>query len=1271
MAISLCIFRKYRRLFFQIYAQKCKLFIFLSNKDKHNTMKRSIALLLLLGWLIAAAAPAPYFRHLGSRDGLAHPSVLSIAQDSLGRLWFGTENGVSTYDGNRMTSFRSGSVVMDLVCDKEGNVCFLSNGELYRTSAGSRETTLYAPGPYNALFIWEGRACVLSGREVWQQGANGLVHTEDLPLDQVRKMLVTRDGTRWYINPEGLFRQQRGKPPVRVDPAPDRYGIFEDSRGEIWSGSRRNGLLRVFPDGTIRHYGAKEGLGSENIRGVSEDRQGTLWVGSFHGLCRFDPSTDHFSRYSREEREGGLTHSSIFAVFADRDGILWTGTYYSGVNYTDIRPGALTFYPASESENGLSYPIVGHLEEGMDASVWICTEGGGVNRLDPRSGRIRQWGHQPFTNAKWLLQNAKNGMVYIATNQEGLFRLDPVSGKFTRIIEVEGPDSPMAVINVIAQYGNELILSTDDGVFRFNGKQPPRLLYPKTDGVRYAHIAVEGDRLWIASSRVIAYDLRQNGIVAEYPLEQEGEWIRPMRILPSGDGLFISTFSHGLFRLGEHGFLPFGETAQLNGYQMVRCPDGGFVVSADDGIHLLSPDGVPVKTWLRGKNLPLEALVMDSGLLVTEDGTVYAGGTNGLVSFRMDSPWDDQRKNLYYSELYIDGNPLADFRESVQLKGTQERVDLYFTSAHEISEFNWADYEYKIQGLDRGWTATEGPFITANHLQPGSYTFLVRRRGERENLCSLRMDIQPFWWATWWVKTALILAGILLLWMIVHVARLRRKSAREKELNETKLRFFTSASHELRTPLTLIIAQIDAIFQSFHLPPLVTHKMQQVKYQAGQMNQLVTELIDFRKYEQGLVRLDFQRVGLNSFLEETFEKFREIAEEKKLELQWTAAKTPPTVIADPYQLQKVLMNLVFNAVKFTPEGGRITLSCENASGGMVAIHVRDTGIGIAEEDLKHIFERFYQARGQEDVTQGLPGSGIGLALAKEIIERHSGTLEVRSELGKGSDFIIRLKEAPPKESERQELPNDKDRKTVVIAEDNPEMSSLLWELFSLHYHVHTASDGVEALEIIRKIHPDLIVSDVMMPRMDGKKLCTAVKGDRNLRDIPFVLLTALGDRDEELRGLQLGADDYIAKPFDSNSLLMRCANLILSRGTAPAEGPLSRRAVNPEDKVFLESLAKLIDDNLGDGSLDNDFLAEKMNMSRSSFYARFRKVTAQSPTGYINACRLKKAEEMLREHPEMSVAEIADSLGFNTQNYFCRRFKEQYGVPPTHYRKKF
>ena len=1158
-------------------------------------MKRLLAACCLFWTLLAVAGPQPYFRHLGSRDGLAHPSVMSIAQDSLGRMWFGTENGISRYDGNRMVSWLGGSVISQIRCDSNGDVWFLADGNLFCSPGGNREPELRDPG---------------TGQ-----------------------------------NPGTTHR-------------------LVDSKGNTWSGSRYNGLLRIDPDGHQRRYGIRDGLGSENVREIAEDSDGTIWVGTFRGLSRYLKEEDRFETFSRDDREGGLSNSSVFSVFVDRDGILWAGTYYGGVNYTDTRRDALRFYPASDGPGGLSHPIVGHLAGGRDGAVWICTEGGGVNRLDPSDGSIRRFGHQPFTNAKWLTEDPATGKVYIATNQQGLFALDPDSGGFTQLISPGDPDSPMSVINVVEQYGRDLILSTDDGVYLHRTEsRRDSLLFPRTDGVRYAHIVIAGDRLWIASSRVVVFDLKRRTQVAEYALEGG---VRPMRLLCTEEGIYATSFGHGLFKLDGDTFRSHGSLPDVNGYQIAALPNGGFLLSEDAGILVLNREGRPVKTLLRGKNLPLEALVMDSGLLVTPDGTVYAGGTNGLVSFHLDPTRDDEEDGLYFSELYADGNAIEAFSSTLRLKGPQNRLDLYFAPTHRVSEFNWADYEYRVKGLDRNWHETEGPVIAVQNLQTGSYVFQLRRRDADEVLCSQQIDIRPFWWASWWARAAyLLLSGGLIL-MLVRTVQIRRRAARQQELNETKMRFFTTASHELRTPLTLIIAQLDSILQSFRLPPRVVHKMKRATAQAREMNQLVSELIDFRKFEQHLVTLQTAPVSINTFLSDIYAKFQELAEEKGLHLSWEAAPGDLVVQADAYQLQKVLMNLVFNAIKFTPEGGRVDL-LSDADVDQVRIQVRDSGIGMDKTQLAHIFERFYQGPRKDEVTRGLPGSGIGLFLAKEIVEQHGGSISVESAPGSGSVFTVTL----PADSAplHDGIPDGAAAEEIVIAEDNPEMVRLLRELFSVQYRVYTAPDGEAALRLIHQVHPALVVSDVMMPRMDGRQLCAAIKGDSRISGIPVVLLTALDDTESELSGLQTGADDYIAKPFDSRRLLTRCSNLIRARRAAPAEQHLSRKAVNLEDKEFLDKLTPLIEAHLSDGSLDNDRLAGEMNMSRSGFYARFRKVTGDSPADYINALRLQRACGLLTTQPGLSIADIAEQLGFNSQNYFCRRFRQRYGTSPSEYRK--
>lgn len=1224
-------------------------YIFVQKRIKMR-LRFTILLIMLKCLIINSGASAiPYFRHLGARDGLAHPSVMSIAQDSLGRLWLGTENGISRYDGNRIVSFR-GSVVNKIVCDSSGDVYYLADGQLMHYSQEKERTEILDPGPVHAITVKGGELAKGSKAE-WTN------------------ILFDKAGNCWYTCPEGLFRCSGSSEAELIATDGDCYALFEDKDGCIWSGSRRNGLIRISPAGVVRRFGTEDGLGSDNVRAVAQDKNGIIWAGTFKGLSRYIREIDRFETISRDDSEGGLSNSSVFPVFVDRDGLLWAGTYYGGVNFCDTRKGALSFYPARESEDGLSHPIVGHLGWGKDSSVWICTEGGGINRLDTRTGHIRHYKNQPFTNAKWIIEDRQGEKVFIATNQEGLFSLEPESGRFTAVIRPDGENSPMSVINVVEQYADRLLLSTDEGVFvHFMESGRDSLLYPKTDGIRYAHIAVGGDKLWIASSRVVVFDLKTLKKTEELPLNGP-EWpVRPLRILPDRErGVFATSFGHGLFKLENGQFLPFGDLPELNGYQIASLKDGGLLLSSDDGIFRINREGRLLRTWLRGKNLPLEALVMDSGLIVSDDGTVYAGGTNGLVSFSCSSRPPGEEAPLYFSELYVDGNSVSPLPHPIRLKGRQNRIELYFTSERLVSEFNWADYEYRVKGLDRQWHETEGPAITIRDIPVGTYMFEIRRRGQSAPSCSARIEIEPHWWAGRWAMAAYFIVAVLLICLLLRFLRIRRETARQKEMNETKMRFFTTASHELRTPLTLIIAQLESILQSFRLPPRVTYKVKRATAQAREMNQLVTELIDFRKYEQGLVRLSLAPVGVNSFLSDIYDKFKEVAEDKGISLEIESAPGSPFVLADAYQLKKLIMNLVFNAIKFTPDGGTVSL-CAQADGEQVLLIVKDNGIGMDQEQIKHIFDRFYQGPRQEEVTRGIPGSGIGLALAKEIAERHGGSIRVESTPGKGSVFTVALnQEASPLRD--GDNPEDGEKDEIVIAEDNPEMSRLLRDLFSVQYRVHSSGDGMEALDYIREHHPVLVVSDVMMPRMDGKALCSSIKGDERLSDIPIVLLTALDDTQSQLDGLQLGADDYIAKPFDSRMLLSKCNNLVRSRRAHGAGKALPKQAVNMEDKAFLEKLSGLIESHIGDVELNNDFLAEKMNLSRSSFYNRFKKLTGETPADHINRLRLQKACELLSGEAEYSIAEIADNLGFSTQNYFCHRFKERFGISPRDYRK--
>lgn len=1234
----------------------------------------------------------PYFRHFGAQEGLLSPNVLSVCQDSLGRIWFGTENGACYYDGD-MHIVQGVGEVSRLLCDAKGVVWYLSEGSLYRCLASQTEPQAVLPGEADAFCLANGVLHVASGYQdlYWNVETQSLSPHRQLPFDNVRGICVDTRGNTWITCPQGLVFC----PPLQnkhysiISTIGDLGTLFEASDGRIWVGSLRSGALCVQNDGSIIRYTVDthgdKGFPSDNIRSFAESSSGIIWMGTFRGLCRFEPSSGQFSVFRREEREGGLNSSSIHSLLKDRDNLLWAGTYYGGVHFFDTRPGAMSFYPESPDE-GLSHSVVGHLAKAGNNGVWICTEGGGLNRLEGE--RIVRFDAQPFTNVKWVDICPERNCMWIATQPTGLYRMDLGRKQFYKVTPTSA-SSPLSVVNMVLHHGKELFLSTEDGVYVHSLEHhTDSLLYPQTGGARYVHEMIVGNELWLASSEIVVFDLETKQLRAQYPVWDGETSARPMRLLATREGrIYASTFGHGLYRLQDGRFVPFVDRdVQLNanGYQLVEAPGGQLLVSGEKGIQLLDRHGGHIRSWLPGQDLPLESLVRDSGLLLTADGTVYAGGTNGLVSFRLSPESGKDVEDIYFSELFVDGTPMSfPSADKLVLTGKQNQIVLGFSSRHYVTELNWANYQYRVKGLDNDWKDLSGRHLQVEQVLPGSYFFELRRRSRPEVMCSLQIVIKAPWYNS---TAAFILYALLLLfilWMIFRNIHLHRESKRIQELNETKLRFFTTVSHELRSPLTLIIAQIESIFRTFHLPPQVTHKMDKIMSQAEQMNQLVTELIDFRKFEQGLITLHLSPTYVNMFVGDILEKFREIASGKDIELGMVPDSSNPMVYMDGFHLQKVLMNLIFNAVKYTPAGGKIQLAVESDE-KQVHIHVRDTGIGIAPEEQDKVFERFYQsAQPADTVTQGIPGSGIGLALAKDIAKKHHGNISVQSEPGKGSDFTLTLPKGTvafaddkqiviaPEPHPVEDFGNE--RPIAVVAEDNSQMREILRELFEIQYRVLCATDGKEALELVRHARPDLVVSDVMMPRLSGIELCSAIKNTEELRHIPVVLLTALDQTEQQIGSLLKGADDYIAKPFNSRLLLARCNNLVRSHRreqTVPtvAESELSLKATSEEDQAFLDKLGAIIEENIDNPDLNNNLLASLMNMSRSSFYDRFRRITSETPNSYITTYRLKKASILLRQEPNKSIAEIAETLGFNTQNYFCRRFKEHFGVSPSQYR---
>lgn len=523
-----------------------------------------------------------------------------------------------------------------------------------------------------------------------------------------------------------------------------------------------------------------------------------------------------------------------------------------------------------------------------------------------------------------------------------------------------------------------------------------------------------------------------------------------------------------------------------------------------------------------------------------------------------------------------------------------------------------------------------------------------------------------------------------------------------EELNQAKLRFFTNVSHEFRTPLTLIISQVELILQGDLINPTLQGSLGKIRKHAQQMKQLITELLDFRKFDQNYIQLKLSEQSLNTFLEEIYFSFSSYAAQKQITYRFEPLEEDITMWIDGWQMRKVFFNLLSNAFKHTPDKGMIHLSVSCVAEEVV-ITVKDSGNGISHEDLEQIFNRFYQA-GNEG-KEANAGTGIGLALTKSIVQLHHGTIGVKSILNQGSCFTVQLpldRKCYDKDAEvifvehgsisiqENSLPdegffeqvglsipsidNEKKHK-VLLVEDNSELLHLLQEIFSPLYCISTARDGEEGLKKVAEELPDLIVSDVMMPLMSGAEMCKKIKNNIDLCHIPVVLLTALDTVEQNIEGLNRGADDYITKPFNAKILLVKCNNLIRNRlliqnrFSKDVAAGVNLLATNPMDKNFLDKVIKVIDQYIDNEELDISVICRELGVGRTLLHTKFKALTGMTPNEFILNYKLKKAALMLRNESYLQIGEVSDRLGFGSPRYFTRCFKNQFNTTPQEYRK--
>ncbi|WP_459952348.1 ATP-binding protein [Dysgonomonas termitidis] len=1107
--------------------------------------------------------------------------------------------------------------------------------------------------------------------------------------------------------------------PDNVKLSNNRIRCFcEDDKQNIWIGTYK-GITIYSPETKkssilIHNESASYSLRHNSVYSIYKDRQGTIWVGSYYGgVSYFNPAIELYSFYGTSSKDPSMLNGLIIGnMTEDEKGNLYIATEEGGINLLNPNTGLIKTYDKSNS----------NLPHNTIKSIWydtkyqrlyIGTFTEGLWYKAENSQKFNKLGNTILsTNIQKVISQIIpfNDKYIIISTQDNVYKLDRNSLELSTLVSFPSLDfNNIGIIQTMFIDSDEIlwISSSEKGLFNLNLKTS-RIqnfnnlgvgLNPAKSGIRQIQQGADGRIYLLSQSQLLSYD----------------KATQQFKILNNNDSLLLSDNYYKL--------------ACLSSGHFIITADSGITLLDPVSlrtVHLPFAEIFPLKsinkssglyTASRNKQIYIGGL---GGMLVLNEKDIETISELNKNSHR-----------LFFSSLSIN-NKMADSQSSpdilptdisyadfIRLNYKQNNLSLTFASSDFIHN-NSVLYEYILENFDKQWTITNDKIIRYTSLPPGRYSLTVREAGNKYQKIHLDINISPpFYFSIWaYIIYAILLISLFIFFVCFTQRNIYLKASlnmehREKlqlaSLNKMKINFFTNVSHEFRTPLTLISSQIDITLKNTNMPQSLKKSFLKIKKHTNEMRFLIDELMYFNKLEQGTLAIMVSMEDISSFIEDIYESFKEYARMRNITFKYEQANEPINVWFDRMQIQKVVYNLLSNAFKFTNDGGSITIKLKRKK-DHVEFSVLDTGIGMKAEELEKVFDRFYQVN-QDSATQRVDGMGIGLSLSKNIVNQHHGDIFVESKAGVGTCFTVRLLLGSThftelQKSQRsfdeteyfskiQHIENKEDKETeeeeekifkenadlkanILIIEDNEELLQLLIEAFSSLYNVTTADNGESGLNFAIETRPDIILSGVMIPRISGLDLCKKLKTRADTSHIPILLITARSSLKQNVEGLQYGADDYIVKPFNIELLLLKCNNLVKSRKEMQAkfqqvfstiENEKTGITTNGRDQLFLKKAVTIVESNLINTDFDINSWARELNVGRSKLFQKIKEITGYTPNEYIIIIKMKKATILLKEEPNMTIAEIAYKAGFTSPGYFSKSFKEYYGLTPLQYRQ--
>jgi signal transduction histidine kinase/ligand-binding sensor domain-containing protein/DNA-binding response OmpR family regulator len=1333
------------------------------------------------------------FKRLSTVDGLSNFTVLAIAQDHRGFMWFGTMDGLNRYDGKNIKIYMEdpevpyslgSSYIWSLLTAGDSGMWVGTNRGLYYYDYNHDN---FHPIPImdddgqevlnlsirsllvNEMILWIGTEQALYRYDLDNTNLipfDREIIDDNRPVGKIIALEKSKDGNIWIGDSHGLLTFQDGtftRIAIQNNSGKDTVlqglGITFDGTGRVWFGTDNADMGIIVYDPVNQSQiilSQQDGYFPHNrVKSFFRFPDGNIMLGTRWGLGMINETTYEHRHFLHDPYDpGSISHNSIRQIFQSRNGIIWFGTYSGGVNYFDPKSQMIShFKQRHNDENSLNFNIVSYIYEDKDKKLWIGTEYEGINIFDPEDRSFRVIKNSPGENnlindnIKSIIQD-QAGRYFIAT-QFGVSIYDQRTGSFANIDDKPSRRGQLGyhiVHGLCMDRSGNIWLGTagltGQCYFHMYDVKRDTILHfiPGPDDYPWlkdmtVHTMISDlgqNMIWSGGDNgLVGFDISSKSYINDsmfYPTSKALRDIFINDLFLDGHGrLWIATFGRGIYMMDVRTY-QLRKVTGLGGmlgnsfYALTSDDEGNIWVSANSHLlKIIASDNLedPVKNIEKydiQEGFPAQQYYKNAACRGS-DGTIFFGGDFGFIAF---DP-DEVQNRIFHPEvaildILVNGRSVRiqsekkdqyiniSARENVSLNHNQSSFSVQFIAPNFINPENtW--YQYQLSGEEGLWqNLGTSNAIHFTKLKAGSYELRLRASSDQDkfigDFTAITLRIAPPWWRSQlaYLIYFMIMLGLLYLFFMIsrRWERLRQnlrfehlQREQEKEFSQRRLKFFTDISHELRTPLTLILAPLERIVQSNFGSAKIKNQLMLMLRNGDRMMQLINQLLDIRRLETGNLQLQAAEGNMALFIKEVSLSFRELAHDRNIDFKVNCPEERIALWYDRDKFEIILFNLLSNALKFTPDQGKIAISVGVVNdGSSVQIQVENSGRGIQERHLKHIFDRFYTGNMTERPKRSSSGESSYDENGQEGHTRFTITLQTGSshfsdnELlkdYKSSEDISQYEQMVLPDSvtgsmERQEVSRaDAVREeSVLVIEDNPEIRELVASIFTESYNTFLAENGDEGLKMAREKMPDLIISDIIMPGMDGIELCRRIKTDINTSHIPVILLTARTAVTFKYEGLETGADDYIVKPFNVADLKLRARNLIRQRkllkerfGQAGVMLPTDF-SITSVDEKFLQRSIDYIIEHIGDSDLTVDRIAREVGMSRANFYRKIKALTNSSAAEFLRKIRMEHAAQLLKTN-KFRVSEVTSIVGFSDTDYFRECFKSRFGMTPTEF----